>query len=188
MKFTPTPLLDAWIIEPKVFQDERGFFLESYLEETFAKQGIPNHFVQDNHARSEKVGVLRGLHFQTAPSAQAKLVRVIQGAVYDAIVDLRQGSPTYGQSFGVELTAQNFKMIFVPSGFAHGYCTMTPGSEVVYKVDARYAPPQEGGIIWNDPDLQLAWPTQNPILSDKDQKLPRFRDFSSPFVYEPKTH
>ena len=181
MKRIDTPLANAFVVEPRVHQDHRGFFMESFREDTFHSLGVDLKFIQDNHARSEAKHVLRGLHFQTAPHAQAKLIRVLSGAIYDVIVDLRKGSKTYGQSFGVELTSDNFKMLFVPHGFAHGYCTLVPETEVFYKVDAYYAPQNEGGILWNDPDLKIDWPTQDPILSEKDKTLSVLSKFDSPF-------
>ncbi len=183
MKFTETPLKDAYLVEPVVHGDHRGFFIESYSQRIFEENGFHLNFIQDNHARSEKLGVLRGLHFQTPPNAQTKLVRVIRGKVFDAIVDIRIGSPTYGQSYGVELSEDNFHMLLVPVGFAHGYCTLTPGAEVMYKVDTFYAPQAEGGIIWNDPALQIDWQVEHPILSSKDQQLPPLSQFNSPFAY-----
>jgi len=182
MEFKPTIFKDAWILQPKVFQDERGFFLESFSQKWFEEQGIDVTFVQDNHSKSLPQGVLRGLHFQLPPSAQAKLVRVIRGAVFDVIVDLRRGSETYGRWQGVELSSENFTMLFVPRGFAHGFCTLEPGTEFFYKVDNYYAASHEGGIIWNDPTLKIDWPTREPILSVKDAQLPLFKDFQTPFT------
>lgn len=171
------------VITPKVFKDERGFFLESYSRACYAAAGIDYDFVQDNHARSERKGVLRGLHFQAPPSAQAKLVWVVRGAVYDLVLDLRKGSPTFGRHAGFILSADNFARLMVPGGFAHGYLTLEEGTEVMYKVDAPYDPERDGGIIWNDPDLAIDWPLDEPLLSPKDRRLPRFKDFDSPFVY-----
>ena len=181
MQFKETPLAGAYIIEPRVHRDHRGFFLESYKESVFQAKGLNLRFVQDNHARSEERGVLRGLHFQKQPFAQTKLVRAIRGKIYDVIVDIRRKSPTYGQSFGIELSEENFLMLLVPVGFAHGYCTITVESEVTYKVDAPYSPQCEGGILWNDPKLKIQWPVSNPILSAKDSQLPLLQQLQSPF-------
>lgn len=186
MKFIQTPLKDAYIIEPVVHKDHRGFFMESFKVNAFKDHGIDINFIQDNHAKSEAEGVLRGLHYQIPPYVQAKLIRVVRGAVYDVIVDLRKGSPTFGKTYGLELSEENFKMLLVPSGFAHGYCTIRPQTEFIYKVDAPYAPKHEGGIIWNDPNLAIDWPHKSPILSDKDKKLPLFTNIEFPFVYEEK--
>ncbi|TVM19722.1 dTDP-4-dehydrorhamnose 3,5-epimerase [Oceanidesulfovibrio indonesiensis] len=183
MRLIETDIPDLMILEPKVFQDERGFFMESYNSEALASYGLDYNFIQDNHAKSGQ-GVLRGLHFQRPPMDQTKLVRVTRGAVYDVAVDLRKGSPTYGKWVGVTLSASNFLQFLVPRGFAHGYVTLEPDTEFQYKVDNYYAPKLDGGIIWNDPDLAIDWPVESPVLSAKDRELPRFKDFESPFVYE----
>jgi len=176
------------VLEPKVFQDERGFFLESYNKESFRKLGIDCDFVQDNHAYSRDVGVLRGFHFQKPPAAQAKLVWVTRGAVLDVVVDLRKGSPTYGQWRHVILSAANFKRMFVPRGFGHAYVTIMPDTEFQYKVDAPYAPEHEGGIAWDDPDVNMDWTPAlqgiSPIMSEKDKRLTKLADFDSPFIFE----
>ncbi|MGE4297582.1 MAG: dTDP-4-dehydrorhamnose 3,5-epimerase [Desulfovibrionaceae bacterium] len=185
MQFTATPFPGLFVIEPKVFGDARGFFMETYRRRLFEAHGLDREFVQANHAKSGQAGVLRGLHFQTPPHAQAKLVRVSAGAVYDVVVDLRVGSPTYGAWYGLELSAANFVQLFIPRGFAHGYWTLTPDVEFQYMVDAYYAPDHDAGLVWNDPDLAVTWPGDAPILSAKDAALPRFKDFASPFVYEP---
>ncbi|SDL38532.1 dTDP-4-dehydrorhamnose 3,5-epimerase [Maridesulfovibrio ferrireducens] len=171
------------ILEPKVFRDERGFFLESFNRPFFAKNGLPVDFVQDNHAYSSGIGVLRGLHLQLPPHAQAKLVWVTRGAVSDVVVDLRKGSPTYLKSFKIELSAENFRRLFIPKGFAHGYETLTEENEFMYKVDAGYAPESEAGIRWNDSDLAIEWKAENPVLSEKDNKLPSLAQFESPFKF-----
>jgi dTDP-4-dehydrorhamnose 3,5-epimerase len=181
MRFIPTKFKDAWMIEPQVFQDERGFFLESYSRKEFREQGIEAEFVQDNHSKSVSKGVLRGLHFQNLPHAQAKLVRVVRGSVFDVILDLRKESPTFGQWEGFTLSANNFQMLFIPKGFAHGFCTLEDNTEFLYKTDAFYSPESEGGIIWNDPDLKINWPIENQILSEKDKKWPELKNFNSPF-------
>ena len=173
MKFTRLAISDVILIEPKVLGDERGFFLEFYREDLFEKNGISVKFVQDNHSRSVK-GVLRGLHFQTEPMAQAKLVRVVQGEVYDVAVDIRKGSKTFGKYVGEILSAENKKMLYIPAGFAHGYCALKDGTEFMYKCSALYSPSHERGLIWNDPDLEISWPKLDVeyILSEKDKKYP----------------
>lgn len=183
MEFIPTDFPGLWLLEPKVFKDDRGFFQESYNQRDFEAHGIGIDFVQDNHARSEQAGVLRGFHFQAPPSAQAKLVRVTRGRVLDVVVDLRQGSPQYGKCFTVELSADNFLELLIPVGFAHAYLTLEPGTEFVYKVDAFYDPDSEGGVLWSDPALKVDWPVKRPILSDKDANLPMLQDFESPFNF-----
>jgi dTDP-4-dehydrorhamnose 3,5-epimerase len=163
----PTPLADALIIEPKVFGDDRGFFMESWNEGAFAGAGIPARFIQDNHSRSAR-GVLRGMHFQN-PGPQGKLVRVVSGAVFDAIVDLRRSSPTFGQWFGLELSAANKRMLWVPEGFAHGFLTLEDGTDFLYKCTAPYAPAHEHSLAWNDPAVGINWPLDGaPVLSAKD--------------------
>lgn len=182
MEFQETSLKGAYIIKPKVFQDERGFFLESYSKKVFAEHGIDAEFVQDNHSLSVKKGVLRGLHFQLPPNEQAKLVRVTRGKVYDVVVDIRKNSPTYGKWEGFEISAETFEMLFIPRGFAHAFLTLEDNTEFMYKVDNFYAPGSDSGIIWNDPDLNIDWPIKDPTLSEKDAKLQKFKDFNSPFI------
>ena len=172
MDITPLYLEGASIIEPKVHGDHRGFFMESYNEETFKKKGIQHNFVQDNHSLSAESGVLRGLHYQLNPKAQTKLVRVISGAIYDVIVDIRKNSPTFGKWIGVILSGDNKRQLLVPSGFAHGFCTLVPQTQVIYKVDEYYSPEHDRGILWNDPALNIDWPIRNPVLSDKDKRHP----------------
>lgn len=181
MEIEKTTLKDAYLIKPQVFQDERGFFMETYSKKDLGEKGIKADFVQDNHSMSVTRGVLRGLHFQNPGDAQAKLVRCTKGAVYDVIVDLRKNSETYGKWEGFELTANNFYMLFVPRGFAHGFCTLDDYTEFQYKCDNLYSPNNEGGIAWNDPDLKIFWPIKDPILSEKDKKHQFFKDFNSPF-------
>jgi dTDP-4-dehydrorhamnose 3,5-epimerase len=181
MEFKKTTLESAYLIKPDVFSDERGFFLESYSKKKFEENRINADFIQDNHSISVKPGVLRGLHFQNPPYAQSKLVRVTKGKVYDVILDLRKDSSTFGKWEGFELSAENFSMLFVPKGFAHGFQTLEPNTEFLYKCDELYHPESEGGIIWNDPDLNITWPIKDPILSEKDQKHPAFKNFNSPF-------
>jgi dTDP-4-dehydrorhamnose 3,5-epimerase len=172
MKIFETGLGGLVIIEMKAFSDQRGFFMESYNAERFQEQGITNIFIQDNHSLSTEAGVLRGLHYQLNPKAQTKLVRVISGAVYDVVVDIRSNSPTFGKWSSVTLSAENKRQLLVPVGFAHGFCTLVPNTEVLYKVDEYYSLEHDRGIAWNDPALGIDWPTTNPILSDKDQKQP----------------
>ncbi|WP_127489958.1 dTDP-4-dehydrorhamnose 3,5-epimerase [Paenibacillus ehimensis] len=176
MNIIPTKLEGVVIVEPAVFGDNRGFFMESYNSEKFKKLGIDYDFVQDNHSLSVETGVLRGLHYQLNPKAQTKLVRVAAGAIYDVAVDIRKGSPTFGQWVGVIISAANKRQLLVPKGFAHGFCTLVPNTEVLYKVDEFYSPEHDRGIAWNDPELGIDWPTANPILSDKDGKHPVLKD------------
>jgi dTDP-4-dehydrorhamnose 3,5-epimerase len=170
-------------VKPKVFRDERGFFLEFYSEKIFKENRINANFVQDNHSLSVSKGVLRGLHFQLPPDEQAKLLRVVRGKIFDVIVDLRKNSPTFKQWQGFELSAENFEMIYVPRGFAHGFVTLEENVEIIYKVDNFYSAESDSGIIWNDPDLAIKWPVENPVLSEKDGKQQKFKDFipNNPF-------
>ncbi len=182
MEKLETTLKDAYLIKPKVYNDERGFFMETYSKKKFAEMGIEADFVQDNHSKSVSKGVLRGLHYQLAPHTQAKLVRVTKGAVYDVIVDLRKDSPTFGKWEGFELTANNFLMLFVPKGFAHGFYVLEGETEFQYKCDDFYYPESEGAILWNDEDLKIYWPSSSPILSVKDATAQKFAEFNSPFT------
>lgn len=182
MEITQTGIEGLLVLKPQVFGDKRGFFLETYSRRTFAAAGLDYDFVQDNHARSDPKGVLRGLHFQRPPAAQAKLVWVTHGAVFDVAVDLRRSSPTFGRWYGVELSADNFLRLMMPRGFAHGYVTLTEHAEFQYKVDALYSPAHDAGIAWNDPDIGVAWPVRDPILSDKDRAQPLFAEVESPFA------
>ena len=176
MRIIETKLQGVYLIEPDVFEDHRGFFMESYNERKFDELGIDYKFVQDNHSLSVEAGVIRGLHYQLNPKAQTKLVRVIAGAIYDVVVDIRKHSPTFGQWVGVILSAFNKRQLLVPRGFAHGFCTLVPNTEVLYKVDEFYSPEHDRGILWNDPELGIDWPTANPILSEKDKNHPLLRD------------
>jgi dTDP-4-dehydrorhamnose 3,5-epimerase len=166
------------LLTPRRFNDPRGFFSETWNQTRFAEAGIAGPFVQDNHAVSNASGVLRGLHCQIGQNAQGKLVRVVKGAIWDVAVEIRRGSPTYGQQAGAELSAENWRQLWVPAGFLHGYCTLTDDTEVIYKVTAPWDPAAERGVIWNDPDLNVAWPLagRDVILSDKDRVLPRLKD------------
>jgi dTDP-4-dehydrorhamnose 3,5-epimerase len=159
--------------------DERGFFMRAYDQKIFEYFNIDRKWVQENHSRSEKKGIIRGLHFQFQQYAEAKLIRCVRGAIFDVYADLRKNSPTFGKWEGLEMTEQNRKMLFLPRGFAHGFCTLSELSEVTYKVDNYYSKDHESGIIWNDSDLRISWPTENPILSEKDSKLPALKDFIS---------
>ena len=171
-------------IQPERHGDHRGFFVETYSRCKYSELGIDIEFVQDNHSLSREVGTLRGLHFQAPPHAQAKLVRCGRGAIFDVAVDIRRGSPTYGQWKGYELTAENGDQLYIPVGFAHGFVTLMPDSEIVYKCSDYYAPETEGAILWNDPDIGINWPTKaDPILSDKDAVAPLFSDLESPFIF-----
>lgn len=181
MEIIKTKLNDCYLIKPKVFSDNRGFFLESYSEKKFFELGLCARFVQDNHSYSSIKGVVRGLHFQAPPFTQTKLVRVTRGKVYDVTVDLRKISSTFGQWEAFELSAENFLMLYIPKGFAHGFCTLTDDTEFCYKNDNFYSPSHEGSIRWNDPTINISWPVENPILSEKDAKAQFFGDFKSPF-------
>ena len=168
------------------FTDDRGAFSETFNARRLLEAGVEDDFVQDNFAFSDKAGTLRGLHFQCPPHAQAKLVRVIRGRIWDVAVDLREGSPTFGQWEGVELSAENWDQLYVPVGFAHGYVTLEDMTEVFYKVTDFYAPQCEGGVIWNDPQLAVQWPLEGklPHLSEKDERLTQLAAFRSPFQYD----
>lgn len=171
------------LVTPARFEDDRGFFSETYQRERFREFGIDAEFVQDNHSHSVKAYTIRGLHFQAPPFAQAKLVRVIRGAIVDVAVDIRKGSPTYGLWVKAVLSAENATQIYVPKGFLHGFATLVPDTEVVYKVDAPYSKACEGAVIWNDPDLAIDWGIDDgkASLSGKDAAAPVFADFASPF-------
>jgi dTDP-4-dehydrorhamnose 3,5-epimerase len=175
------------LIEAKRFGDARGWFTEVYSERAYDALGIACRFVQDNHSYSAPAFTLRGLHFQTPPFGQDKLVRCIRGRIWDVAVDVRQGSPTYGQLVSAELSAENGRQLFVPIGFLHGFLTLEPDCEVTYKVSAPYAPANDGGIAWDDPDIGIEWPLPpgiTPELSGKDAVQPRLADWTSPFAYD----
>jgi dTDP-4-dehydrorhamnose 3,5-epimerase len=175
---------DVILIHVRKFSDSRGHFFESFRKLEFVELGIACDFVQDNQAFSAQPGTIRGLHFQVPPHAQAKLVRVLRGGIYDVAVDLRRGSSTYGKWCGAQLTADGGEQIFVPRGFAHGYCTLEPDTVVAYKVDAYYAPHSEAGLIWNDPEIAIDWtiPASTVLVSDKDSKLLPLRSLETPFT------
>ncbi len=184
MKFERQAIPDVILVTPNRHGDARGFFSETFRANVYEEAGISGPFVQDNHAFSAESGVLRGLHFQAPPKAQAKLVRCTRGAILDVAVDLRRSSPTYGRHVSAELSGDNGRQLFVPEGFAHGYLTLTPDCVVVYKMTEYYAPETEAGLIWNDPDLGIEWPLPNgaPTLSPKDAELPCLVSFESPFA------
>jgi len=166
MKITPTRIPDVLLVEPDVFGDERGFFMETYHAEKYAEQGIDAVFVQDNHSRSTR-GVLRGLHYQLE-KPQGKLVRVVTGTVFDVAVDIRKGSPTFGRWVGVELSDSNHRQLYIPPGFAHGFCVTSDTADFEYKCSGYYAPETEHGIQWNDPDIGIDWPAHDYLISEKD--------------------
>jgi dTDP-4-dehydrorhamnose 3,5-epimerase len=172
------------LIEPRRFSDERGWFVESWSRRNLAGLGIDADFVQDNHSLSRPVGTVRGLHFQTPPHGQGKLVRCVVGRIMDYVVDVRRGSPTYGRSLGVELTAENGRQLWIPVGFAHGFVTLEPDTEIVYKCTDYYAPANDGGIRWDSAGIDWPLPPSGPVLSDKDAKLPALTDLDSPFAYD----
>lgn len=176
MKKTPLKLNGVCLLEPVVHGDNRGFFIESYNESAMQSLGLNYNFIQDNHSLSAEPGVIRGLHYQLNPKAQTKLLRVLSGAIYDVIVDIRKSSPTFGQWVSVILSESNHRQLLVPKGFAHGFCTLVPNTQVLYKVDEYYSPEHDCGILWNDPALGIDWPTSSPILSDKDQRHPLLQD------------
>jgi dTDP-4-dehydrorhamnose 3,5-epimerase len=166
---------DVILIEPRIFTDERGFFMETYKYSDFASFGITEKFVQDNHSRSTR-DVLRGLHYQKPPKAQGKLVRVVVGEIFDVGVDIRQGSATYGKWVGELLSADNKRMLYIPPGFAHGFYVLSDVAEVSYKVTEEFSSEHDAGIIWNDPEIGIEWPIKHPIISPKDAELPRLRE------------
>lgn len=176
MKITKTKLEGVVIIEPDVFGDNRGFFMESWNKKKMEEAGLYYDFVQDNHSKSTVKGTLRGIHFQKGDKAQAKLVRCVKGAVLDVAVDLRQNSPTFKQWIGVELSEENKKQLLITRGFGHGFITLTDDVEFLYKADNYYAPEADAGIRWNDPDIGVDWGVENPILSEKDKKNPFLKD------------
>lgn len=174
MQFTPTPLADAYTIDLEKRGDDRGFFARFFCEKEFGEKGLETRFVQLNNSLSAKKGTLRGLHYQLAPSAEVKVVRCIRGAVWDAIVDIRPGSSTFGRWFGAELSAENRRMMYVPRGFAHAILTLTDDTELLYMVSAFYAPQEERGLRWNDPTFAIQWPIEPMEISEKDGKWPDF--------------
>jgi dTDP-4-dehydrorhamnose 3,5-epimerase len=185
MEIIKTDIDGVVIIEPRVFGDERGYFFESFSQREFEKLGINTVFVQDNESKS-CYGVVRGLHFQAPPYAQAKLVRCVKGRIRDIAVDIRKGSPTYGKHVAVELTEDNHRLFFIPHGFAHGFSVLSETAVFQYKCDNYYTPQSEGALLWNDKDLNINWliPDKHVVLSEKDRHHPLFKDFESPFDFE----
>ena len=184
LKVEALEIPDVKLVTPARFGDARGFFSETYNAARFEAAGIPASFVQDNHSYSEKAGTVRGLHFQAPPFAQAKLVRVLRGAILDVAVDVRRSSPTYGKWVKAELSAQNGAQLYVPQGFLHGFATLEAGTEIAYKVDNYYSKEADGAVLWNDPDLAIDWGLSGnqASLSDKDAAAPGFSGFMSPFA------
>lgn len=176
MKMTESTLPGVYIIEPKVIADDRGYFMESYHRQRLLDHQLDVSFVQDNESLSMLKGTLRGLHYQDHPYAQAKLIRVLSGAIWDVAVDMRKESPHCGQWFGIKLSAANKKQLFIPKGFAHGFCTLVNDTQVLYKVDEYYHAAADQGVLWNDPDLAISWPESNPILSSKDKAHPTLKE------------
>jgi len=184
MNFLETNLKGVYIIDPTVYGDHRGWFTETHNKEIFKREGLDLDFVQDNHSFSASKGTLRGLHYQLNPKAQTKLVRCTKGTIFDVVVDIRKGSSTYGQWFGIELSEENKKQLLVPKGFAHGFITITNNVEVQYKVDELYSPENDRGIIWNDSSIDIQWPVNiPPILSEKDEKAPLLKNAENNFVF-----
>lgn len=184
MKLIETPIPDLFIVEPKVFEDSRGYFLESYSKKVFTEKGIDTNFMQDNESKSTK-GVLRGLHYQLAPYAQSKLIRVIAGCILDVVLDIRKGSPTFGKHFTLELSGDNKQQLFIPKGFAHGFSVLSDEVIVNYKCDNFYQPEAERGILYNDPALNIDWKTnlEQAIVSAKDKVNPPFSKAEMNFIY-----
>ncbi len=185
MQIETTRLPGVVIVTPRVFSDPRGFFLESYNQAAFFQQGLDAVFIQDNHSKSVR-GTLRGLHFQLPPVAQVKLVRVVRGAVWDVAVDIRAGSLTFGAWVGVELSADNFRQLYVPTGFAHGFCVLSDEAEVLYKASQLYSPAHEASLRWDDPTVGVAWPMAEPLLSERDSRAGTMADYlaGEHFVYQ----
>jgi dTDP-4-dehydrorhamnose 3,5-epimerase len=187
MQIETTDLAGVLVLTPRRFGDARGFFAETWSRPALAAKGVDIDFVQDNHSLSAAVGTLRGLHFQAPPRAQAKLVRCGRGRLFDVAVDIRRGSPTFGRWVGVELSAENGRQLLIPAGFAHGFVTREPDTEIVYKCSDTYAPETEGSVRWDDPDLGIDWdlpPGLTPVLSGKDAAAPLLRDIASPFDWQ----
>jgi dTDP-4-dehydrorhamnose 3,5-epimerase len=177
MTISETAIPGVYIITLTPFTDSRGFFMRTYDEEIFKRHGLLRHWVQENHSLTEKTGTIRGLHFQLAPFDETKLIRCFRGSIFDVAVDLRKNSPTFGKWTGTELSDENMKMLFIPGGFAHGFCTLKDKSEVIYKVNNFYTLEYERGIIYNDKDINIRWPVTDPILSAKDQKNMSLQEF-----------
>lgn len=186
MKFSKTQFEGVWLIEPRAIDDNRGFFMEVYLKREFEKYGIDVEFLQDNHSYTKSKGTVRGMHFQVNPAAQSKLIRVIRGEILNAVVDVRQSSPTYGQWMTVAISAESKKQLFVPKGFANGYCTLADDTDISYKVDNYYAPEHDRAFRWNDPAVGIEWPASDPILSERDRNAPVLAEVDSNLIYEEK--
>ncbi|MBL3560634.1 dTDP-4-dehydrorhamnose 3,5-epimerase [Rhodovulum sulfidophilum] len=185
MKIEEASLPGVRMLRPRRHGDHRGFFAETYSQRAYAALGVGATFVQDNHSVSAAVGTVRGLHFQAPPAAQAKLVRCGRGAIFDVAVDIRRGSPTYGRWAGYTLSAENGAQLYIPVGFAHGFATLEPDSEIIYKCSDYYAPETEGALRWDDPDIGIKWPlTSASVLSEKDAAAPLLAGFNSPFTFE----
>lgn len=176
MNIQPLDLPGVYVIEPTIAEDHRGFFVESYNKGVMHSLGIKDEFIQDNQSLSLSAGTIRGLHFQVGSYSQTKLVRVLSGAIYDVVVDIREGSPTFGKWTGVTLSEANRRQLYVPKGFAHGICTLVDRTQILYKVDQYYSSNHDRGIVWNDPHLGIDWPVSYPILSDKDSQLPTLKE------------
>lgn len=185
-RFSRLELPEVMLIEPKVFADDRGFFVETYKHSEFAQNGIADYFVQGNHSHSPR-HTLRGLHYQKAPRAQGKLVRAALGEILDVVVDIRRGSPRYGRWLALRMSAENKKMLYVPPGFAHGACVLSAEASLLYMVTEEYAPECEAGVIWNDPALRIDWPVEQPLLSARDRAWPCLSEADNNFVYEEPT-
>jgi dTDP-4-dehydrorhamnose 3,5-epimerase len=185
-EFTQTSLPGVMLIEPRAFEDARGFFMETYRQNDYASAGVPDACVQENHSRSSQ-GTLRGLHFQRPPKAQGKLVRAIVGEIFDVAVDIRPDSQTFGQWVGITLSAENRRILYIPSWCAHGFCVVSETAEVVYKTTAEYAPELEGGLAWDDASLAIAWPVSNPLVSHRDRQWPTLRSLSAAATEAPRT-
>jgi len=182
-RFQRLKIPDVIVIEPRVFSDNRGYFFENFKEEEFSSNGIVEKFVQENFSHSTH-GVLRGLHFQKKPKSQAKLVTVLKGEIFDVAVDIRKNSPTFGKWVGEKLSSDGHKLIFIPEGFAHGFCVLSDYAEILYKVNKEYSPKHEEGIIWNDKKINISWPIKNPIISKKDKELTTLENLDNDFNYE----
>lgn len=181
MKFTELSLKGAYLIEPKPFFDERGFFMRTYAEELFEEYGLNKKWVHESHSRSERKGIIRGLHLQFPPYSETKLIRVVKGVIKDVFVDLRKNSPTFGKWEAVELSEENKNMVFIPGGFAHGFCTLSDNVEMIYKMDNIFSPENSACILWNDTDLAIKWEVENPIVSQKDSQALRLSEFNKKY-------
>jgi dTDP-4-dehydrorhamnose 3,5-epimerase len=186
MEILPLAIKDVLLIKSSCHQDSRGFFSEIYSRQTFLEAGIVTDFIQDNFSLSREVGVIRGLHFQSPPFAQTKLLRVVRGAIFDVVVDIRRGSPTFGGSVATKLTADDWSQLYIPEGFAHGFCTIEPNTEITYKVNSPYSPQHDHGLLWCDPNLDIKWPIspENTLISERDKNHPILSEISGYFEYE----